>query len=76
MVRSLALALAMLLLPVAALADGGAARDAATSRPLPAVATRLAESGSQCRAKCERLRSGCTGSQCRAAYAACIASCR
>jgi hypothetical protein len=76
MVRSLALVFALMLLPAATCADAGAERAAALIRLAAAAGIQLAESGSQCRARCARLRANCTGSQCRAAYAACVAGCR
>ena len=76
MLRSLALVLAVSLVPAAVLADSGAARTATLVRLAAATDIQIAESGSACRARCERLRSQCTGSQCRAAYAACISGCR
>jgi len=75
MVRLLALVLTFALLPATAIADGGAAR-AALIRLADAAGLQAAESKSACRARCERLRAQCTGSQCRAAFAACIAGCR
>jgi hypothetical protein len=77
MLRSLALMLAasLLLAPPAAMADGGA-RDAAVAALRAAAGIQIAESRSECRLRCERLRADCTGSQCRAAYAACISGCR
>ncbi|HEX7006941.1 MAG TPA: hypothetical protein VF274_07380 [Alphaproteobacteria bacterium] len=75
MVRLLALVLTLALLPATAIADGGAARAAAVVRLAAAAGVQAAESKSSCRARCERLRAQCTGSQCRAAYAACIAGC-
>jgi hypothetical protein len=77
MLRSLSLVLAASLLlapPVAA--DSGGARDAAVATLLAAAGIQVAETRSECRLKCERLRADCTGSQCRAAYAACISGCR
>jgi hypothetical protein len=76
MLRSLALVFAITLAPVAVQADAPAARDIAIARLVAAAGLQIAEAQSQCRAKCEQLRAGCTGSQCRAAYAACIAGCR
>ena len=80
MLRVLALGIALILVPAAAGADAGAgagaARDAARAWLVSATGVQTAESSSQCRARCERLRKGCAGSQCRAAYAACIAGCR
>ena len=77
MLRSLLVAIAVSLPLAAASAaiDRGAAPGTPTSPP-KTVGTQIAESAAQCRAKCEGLRAGCTGSQCRAAYAACVASCR
>ena len=76
MTRSIALVLALTLIPAAAISDGGDSRAAAVDRLLAAAGLQVAESSSACRARCERLRANCTGSQCRAAYAACIAGCR
>jgi hypothetical protein len=74
MLRSLALALAVSL-PLSA-ASAAIDRGAAPATPTRTTGLQIAESAAECRAKCERLRSDCSGSQCRAAYAACVASCR
>jgi len=78
MIRSLALAViaSVLLAAAPAAADRGPAREAARATLFEAAGIEIAESAAQCRAKCEHLRRDCTGSQCRAAYAACISSCR
>jgi hypothetical protein len=75
MLHALALSLALALTPAPPAADAGAAH-AALAWLAKAAQIQLAESRSECRARCDRLRSQCTGSQCRAAYAACVAGCR
>jgi hypothetical protein len=76
MLRSLILVLAITLAPAGVRADAPVPRVVAIARLAAAAGLEIAESQSQCRAKCDQLRAGCTGSQCRAAYAACIAGCR
>ena len=79
MIRATVLALAVSLLIGAAPAtaerteDGRAAAVAALAK---AAGLETADARSECRLRCERLRANCSGSQCRAAYAACISGCR
>jgi len=79
MVRTLVLMLTVSLLigtAPATAARPGADRDAAIAALVKAAGLQIADAKSECRLRCERLRANCTGSQCRAAYAACISGCR
>lgn len=79
MVRAFALAVAVALLIGAAPASAertGGGRAAAVAALIKAAGLETADARSECQLRCERLRANCTGSQCRAAYAACISGCR
>ncbi|HVO15954.1 MAG TPA: hypothetical protein VMV26_12105 [Alphaproteobacteria bacterium] len=79
MIRAAVLALALSLLIGAAPATAERTegrRAAAVALLVEAAGLRTADARSECRLRCERLRANCTGSQCRAAYAACISGCR
>jgi hypothetical protein len=81
MIRATGLALALVALIGAAPAAASierteAGRAAAIAALVAAAGLQTADARSECRLRCERLRANCTGSQCRAAYAACIAGCR
>lgn len=78
-IRALVLAAALSVPLGAAPATAGRMEDgrvAAAAVLIEAVGLQTADARSECRLRCERLRANCTGSQCRAAYAACISGCR
>jgi hypothetical protein len=76
-VTVLALAVSLLIGAAPATAERTAGgRAAAVAALVEAAGLQTADARSECRLRCERLRANCTGSQCRAAYAACIAGCR